>query len=47
MAARTRLNLLREAAENRVLLLPTHFPAPTAGRVSAEGDRFRYHFHDA
>lgn len=46
MAARSRLALLKDAAENKTLLLPTHFPAPTAGRVTVDGDSFRYHFHD-
>lgn len=36
--------LLSEAAQSAALLLPNHFPAPTAGRVEADGDRFRYHF---
>jgi hypothetical protein len=26
------------------LLLPIHFPAPTAGLVTADGDRFDYRF---
>jgi hypothetical protein len=26
------------------LVLPIHFPHPTAGRVEADGDRFRYRF---
>jgi len=46
MAARSRRALLHEAAGNGTLLLPTHFPAPTAGRVTADGARFRYHFLD-
>ena len=45
MAARSRMKLFSEAAESGSLLLPTHFPAPTAGRLTADGDRFRYHFH--
>ncbi|WEX08100.1 MBL fold metallo-hydrolase [Chelativorans sp. AA-79] len=47
MAARSRMKLLSEAVQSRALLLPTHFPAPTAGRVTADGERFRYHFHEA
>jgi glyoxylase-like metal-dependent hydrolase (beta-lactamase superfamily II) len=45
MAARSRRQLLDDAATSRALLLPTHFPSPTAGRVSADGERFHYHFH--
>lgn len=46
MASKSRRRLFSEAAGSRALLLPTHFPAPTAGRVTADGDRFRYHFHE-
>lgn len=45
MAATSRRKLFHEVAQTGALLLPTHFPAPTAGRVSADGERFRYHFH--
>ena len=43
-ASLARRNILSEAAQSGALLLPTHFPAPTAGRVVAEGERFHYHF---
>jgi glyoxylase-like metal-dependent hydrolase (beta-lactamase superfamily II) len=41
---RTRTGILEEAADRDVWLLPNHFPAPTAGRVSRAGDRLRWHF---
>jgi glyoxylase-like metal-dependent hydrolase (beta-lactamase superfamily II) len=44
LAARSRRAFLEQAAEQGTLLLPVHFPAPTAGRVHAEGDRFRWEF---
>jgi hypothetical protein len=31
-------------ADTDTLLLPIHFPAPTAGLVKADGDRFHYRF---
>jgi len=46
LAARARRTLLADAARDGALLLPTHFPAPTAGRVSTDGERFHYHFHE-
>ncbi len=44
MAARSRRQFLNEVADSGTLVLPVHFPAPTAGRVEADGDRFRYRF---
>jgi glyoxylase-like metal-dependent hydrolase (beta-lactamase superfamily II) len=46
MAARTRRALLSSVADTDVLLLPIHFPAPTAGRVESDGARFRYRFRN-
>lgn len=43
--ATSRKHVLHEAAENRTVLLPTHFPAPTACRVTADGDRYRHEFY--
>jgi hypothetical protein len=31
-------------ADTSTLILPIHFPNPTAGRVKGDGDRFRYGF---
>ena len=45
-AARSRRRFLGEVADTDTLLLPVHFPAPTAGRVTADGERFRYGFVD-
>jgi glyoxylase-like metal-dependent hydrolase (beta-lactamase superfamily II) len=44
MAARSRRQFLSDVADTDTLILPVHFPAPTAGRVEADGDRFRYRF---
>ncbi|MBZ4320942.1 MBL fold metallo-hydrolase [Streptomyces huiliensis] len=40
-AVRTRRALLASLAGTGTLLLGTHFPPPTAGRVTADGDGFR------
>ena len=40
----SRRRFLEGVADTDTLLLPVHFPSPTAGRVEAEGDRFRYRF---
>jgi glyoxylase-like metal-dependent hydrolase (beta-lactamase superfamily II) len=44
MAARSRRQFLSDVADTDALILPVHFPAPTAGRVEADADRFRYRF---
>jgi glyoxylase-like metal-dependent hydrolase (beta-lactamase superfamily II) len=41
-AARVRLRLLRELAETGEMLVATHLPFPSVGRVAAEGDAFRW-----
>lgn len=46
MAARSRRALLDSAATDNTLLLPTHFPAPTAGYVQQAGDRFKFRFRE-
>jgi glyoxylase-like metal-dependent hydrolase (beta-lactamase superfamily II) len=43
-AARSRRRFLGEVADTGVMVMPVHFPHPTAGRVEADGDRFRYVF---
>jgi glyoxylase-like metal-dependent hydrolase (beta-lactamase superfamily II) len=46
-AARSRRRFLSEVAGTDTILLPIHFPAPTAGRVTADGARFRYIFRQS
>jgi glyoxylase-like metal-dependent hydrolase (beta-lactamase superfamily II) len=41
-AARVRVRLLRELAETGELLVATHLPFPSVGRVAADGDAFRW-----
>jgi glyoxylase-like metal-dependent hydrolase (beta-lactamase superfamily II) len=41
-AARVRVRLLRELAESKELLVATHMPFPSIGRVAADGDAFRW-----
>ncbi|WP_246695351.1 MBL fold metallo-hydrolase [Methylobacterium sp. P1-11] len=41
-AARVRLHLLRELAATRELLVATHLPFPSVGRVAVDGDAFRW-----
>jgi hypothetical protein len=43
-AARSRRRFLSQVADTSTLILPIHFPNPTAGRVKGDGDRFRYGF---
>jgi glyoxylase-like metal-dependent hydrolase (beta-lactamase superfamily II) len=43
-AAQSRRSFLGSVAGTDTVILPVHFPAPTAGRIEADGDRFRYHF---
>jgi glyoxylase-like metal-dependent hydrolase (beta-lactamase superfamily II) len=43
-AAVSRRQFLSSVADTDTLLLPIHFPAPTAGLVRADGDRFHYRF---
>jgi len=44
MAARSRRRFLSGIADTDTLVLPIHFPGPTAGRIESDGDRFRYRF---
>ncbi|QVQ24411.1 MBL fold metallo-hydrolase [Achromobacter deleyi] len=41
-SARVRIDLFRELAENRGLLVAAHLPFPSLGRVAIDGDAFRW-----
>ncbi|MCK1410446.1 MBL fold metallo-hydrolase [Bradyrhizobium sp. 76] len=41
-AARVRIGLLRQLAETGEMLVATHLPFPSVGRVAADGDAFRW-----
>ncbi len=43
-AAVSRRRFLSAVADTDTLLLPIHFPSPTVGLVTADGDRFHYRF---
>ena len=43
-AARSRRGFLASVADTDTIILPIHFPSPTAGRIEADGDRFHYRF---
>jgi glyoxylase-like metal-dependent hydrolase (beta-lactamase superfamily II) len=43
-AAVSRRKFLSSVAETDTLILPIHFPTPTAGLVTTDGDRFNYRF---
>jgi glyoxylase-like metal-dependent hydrolase (beta-lactamase superfamily II) len=43
-AASSRRNFLSSVAGTAIKLLPIHFPAPTVGLVTTDGDRFHYRF---
>jgi glyoxylase-like metal-dependent hydrolase (beta-lactamase superfamily II) len=43
-AALSRRKFLSTVADTDTLILPIHFPTPTAGLVTADGDRFDYRF---
>jgi glyoxylase-like metal-dependent hydrolase (beta-lactamase superfamily II) len=43
-AARSRKHFLGAVAGTGTVVMPVHFPHPTAGRIEADGDRFRYIF---
>jgi glyoxylase-like metal-dependent hydrolase (beta-lactamase superfamily II) len=45
-ASRARLRLLRKAAESDLVVVPAHFPAPTALRVRRDGDAFAFDFKE-
>jgi len=43
-AARSRRRLLGQLADTGAFALPIHFPSPTVGLVTVDGDRFHYNF---
>jgi glyoxylase-like metal-dependent hydrolase (beta-lactamase superfamily II) len=43
-AAASRRSFLAAVADTPTLLLPVHFPGPTAGHVTSDGDRFTWNF---
>jgi glyoxylase-like metal-dependent hydrolase (beta-lactamase superfamily II) len=43
-AAATRRRFFAQYCESDTLFIPTHFPAPTAGHVRADGDAYRFDF---
>jgi glyoxylase-like metal-dependent hydrolase (beta-lactamase superfamily II) len=43
-SARTRRRVLEEVADTDVVVVPAHFPGPTAGHVRPAGDGFRFRF---
>ena len=43
-SAVSRRKFFSSVAETDTLILPIHFPTPTAGFVTADGDRFNYRF---
>jgi glyoxylase-like metal-dependent hydrolase (beta-lactamase superfamily II) len=44
LAAATRRAVLGRCADTGTMVLPAHFPAPTAGHVVGHGDAFRFKF---
>ena len=44
LAAQSRRRFLHQVADTDTVILPVHFPSPTAGRIEADGDRFKYLF---
>jgi hypothetical protein len=38
----SRRRVLENCCEHNHLVLPAHFPAPSVGRIAAEGDAFRF-----
>jgi hypothetical protein len=43
-SAQSRRTFLSSVAETDTLILPIHFPTPTVGFVTSDGDRFNYRF---
>ena len=46
MAARSRRGILEDVADTDTIVVPTHFPGPTAGHVVATDDAWRFRFLD-
>jgi glyoxylase-like metal-dependent hydrolase (beta-lactamase superfamily II) len=44
LAAKSRRSFLASVVDTDTLVLPVHFPAPTVGRIGADGARFQYRF---
>lgn len=44
LAAQSRRRFLGQVADTSTLILPIHFPNPTVGLITADGERFRYTF---
>lgn len=44
LSRQTRMRLIEEHAERGTLLLPAHFPGPSAGRIRRHGAAYRYEF---
>jgi glyoxylase-like metal-dependent hydrolase (beta-lactamase superfamily II) len=44
LAAQSRRRFLHSVVDTDTVILPVHFPSPTAGRIEADGERFRYRF---
>ncbi|MCW3476694.1 MBL fold metallo-hydrolase [Limobrevibacterium gyesilva] len=47
VAAQSRRRFLESVADTDTVILPVHFPSPTAGRIEADGARFHYRFRAA
>jgi len=45
-SALTRQQFVAAHADTGTIVIPAHFPAPTAGRIRADGSRWRYDFLD-
>ena len=43
-SAATRRAVLEQCADRDIVVLPAHFPTPTAGHVKSAGDAFRFEF---
>ena len=43
-SALTRRKLLATIADTDTLVIPAHFPSPTAGRVITKGDAYQFKF---
>jgi hypothetical protein len=44
LSGRTRRRVLESIAESGALMMPAHFPTPSAGHVLCMGDAFRFRF---
>lgn len=44
MAARTRRKFFEAVADTSTIIVPEHFPYPTAGRIVSDGNAFRWKF---